>query len=276
MEEACSSMNGTQTLEVRNLTFATGANVPRHWHGGRRSVTRFLDNLSIFFPEGERFFVMSVQAHRHLVENDPVLKKLVRDFCGQEGIHGREHRRYNEMLREQGLPVDEMERSVVWILKRARRGLPLRTQLAVTAALEHFTALMGHLILAKPALLEGAHPEMAALWRWHAAEENEHKAVAFDVYLKAGGNYAERSVIMLAATAVFWAKVLEFQARMMAEDGDALSAREWARLVRFLFVEPGGMQDVWRLWADWFRPGFHPNDIDSEGAIAAWQASAGA
>jgi hypothetical protein len=257
------------TLETRNLRFETGRDVPRHWHGGRRSVTRFFDNLSVFFPEGERFFVASVQAHKKAFESDPELRRQVREFCGQEGIHGREHRRYNEMLRAQGIRVDRMEREVVRIL-RVARILPRRSQLAATCALEHLTALMGHLILRDPALLEGADPTMARLWRWHAAEENEHKSVAFDVFVAAGGTYPERAVVMVIASAIFWAKVLEHQARFQAADGDLLSAREWVALVRFLFVEPGGMGSLARLWLEWFRPGFHPTDIDSERELDAW------
>lgn len=257
------------TLEIRNLSFATGAHVARHWHGGRRSVTRFFDNLSVFFPEGERFFVASVQAYRRAIESDPELRRQVRDFCGQEGVHGREHRRYNAMLREQGIDVDAMERRVVDIL-RVARILPKRHQLAATCALEHFTALMGHVILRDPRLLEGADETMAALWRWHAAEENEHKSVAYDVYLAAGGNYPERAFVMVVAAAIFWAKVVEQQARFMAADGDLFSAREWAALVNFLFVDPGGLRDMGRLFLEWFRPGFHPSDIDSDRELDAW------
>lgn len=257
------------TLEIRNLSFATGADVPRFWHGGRRSVTRFFDNLSIFFPEGERFFVASVQAHRHTIERDPELRRQVRDFCGQEGVHGREHRRYNAMLRAQGIDVGAMEQRVVGILRLARL-LPKRQQLAATCALEHFTALMGHVILREPRLLEGAHETMAALWRWHAAEENEHKSVAYDVFLAAGGTYPERAIVMLVASAIFWAKVLEQQARFMAADGDLVSAEEWAALIRYLFVDPGGMGEMWRLWLAWFRPGFHPSEIDSGPELRAW------
>ncbi len=44
------------TPEPRNLRFDL-ADVPRYWHGERRSLSLFFDNLSLFFPEGERFFV---------------------------------------------------------------------------------------------------------------------------------------------------------------------------------------------------------------------------
>ncbi len=259
-------------LEIRNLRFDLGAAVPRHWHGGRRSLTAFFDGLSIFFPEGERFFVKSVRAHAKVVK-DPALKRDVNGFCGQEGIHSREHERYNEMLRAKGYPVDELERKVARILAVVSRVLPERLQLAATCALEHFTALMGHMLLGDPRLLAGAHPEMATLWRWHAAEENEHKSLAFDVYLAAGGNDLERSAVMLAATVIFWAKVLEHQARFMAADGVAFSPREWWALGWFLFGDPGGMRRLIPLYLQYYRPGFHPRDIDDGGLLDAWRAA---
>jgi len=259
-----------QQLTVRDRKHSLTA-MPRHWHGGRCSVSRFFDNLSVFFPEGERFFMRSLRMHR--LEVSPERRDAIRVFCAQEGLHGREHRRYNEALREHGYPVEELEARVKRILAVVQKTAPPRWQLAVTCALEHFTALMGHVILENPKLLEGADPEMARLWRWHAAEEAEHKAVAFDVYLEAGGGYAERSVVMLAATLIFWALVVEHQARFMARDGDALDPAAWGALLAFLF-QPGGLGKVWRLWAKWFRPGFHPDDIDSDALLAAWAAEA--
>jgi predicted metal-dependent hydrolase len=262
--------------QVRNLRFDTHraspdvATIPRHWHGGRRSVTAFFDSLSVFFPVGERFFVKSVRAYEHRVK-DETLRAAVRVFCGQEGIHGREHVRYNEMLAEHGYPVRAMEDRVTRLLDRVMRKSPRRSQLAATCALEHFTALMGEMILSNPKILEGADPTMAALWRWHAAEENEHKAVAFDVFEAAGGTYAERVLTMASATVIFWAKVLEHQARMMRTDGTLWSVSEWVALAKFLFVSPGGMASLVPKYFAYYRVGFHPNDIDSHGALDAWK-----
>jgi predicted metal-dependent hydrolase len=259
------------TLEVRNAKFDDlGSAVPRHWLRGRRSVTTFFDNLSVFFPAGERFFIASVRAHERHVQ-DPALRAAVRAFTAQEGCHSREHVRYNRMLAEQGYPVAAMEARVERILGRVSRLAPPRWQLAVTCALEHFTALMAHMLLADPRLLDGAHPSMAALWRWHAAEENEHKAVAFDVYRAAGGPWGERAGIMALASVIFWGKVVEQQCRMMSVDGTLLSLDEWSELVRFLFVEPGGMQRLVPLYLDYYRRGFHPWDLDNRDLLDAWK-----
>ena len=130
------------------------------------------------------------------------------------------------------------------VLRLAARLLPASFQLAVTCALEHFTALMAHVLLSDERLLEGAHPTMAALWRWHAAEENEHKAVAFDVYKATGGSYFVRASMMIFMTLIFWALVVVQQTRLMWVDGCLFSVREWGALVRHLFVEPGGLGGI--------------------------------
>jgi predicted metal-dependent hydrolase len=259
-----------QPIEVRNRRFDLDR-VPRHWHGGRRSVSIFFDNLSVFFPAGERFFMASVRAYRGEVRDEALLA-AVKGFCAQEGHHTREHVRYNQMLAAHGYPIEAMERRVEQLLALVTKIAPKRWQLSATCALEHFTALMGHMILSDPRTLEGADPTMVALWRWHAAEENEHKAVAFDVYRAAKGSYPEQVVVMFLATVIFWAKVLEHQARMMHADGILFSAKEWAALVDFLFFTPGGLRGLIAHYLDYYRPGFHPWDIDSRELLERWKA----
>jgi uncharacterized protein len=255
---------------VRNLRFDIDESVPQYWLSGRRSVSIFLDNLSVFFPAGERFFVKAVRAHQAFVKSDELARE-VRAFCGQEGVHGREHERYNEMLRRH-YPIEAMEKRVQAILARVSTRAPDLGQLGVTCALEHFTALLGGMLLRDPRLLEGAHPAMLALWRWHAAEENEHKTVAYDVYAAAGGRYGMRIWTMIGATVIFWAKVIEQQARMMNASGIAFSIEEWTALGRYLFVEPGGMLPLFRLYFEYFRPDFHPSHIDSSELLDRWRA----
>ncbi|WP_394839399.1 metal-dependent hydrolase [Pendulispora rubella] len=254
----------------RNLRFDFSEDdVPRHWLGGRKSVTSFFDNLSIFFPLGERFFIKAVRAHHHLIKDDR-LRKEVRAFCGQEGIHSREHEAYNDMLERQGYPARALEKRVEQLLDRVSARAPKRAQLAATCALEHFTALMAHAALDNGIFEEG-HPTMAALWKWHAVEENEHKCVAFDVYLAAGGHYRERAMVMLFATAIFWAKVFEHQVEFMKCDGTLYSPVEWVRLGWHLFGKPGWLRQIIPLYFQYYRPSFHPRDLDCNPAIARWK-----
>jgi hypothetical protein len=267
-------VSSANRIEVRDLRFSTGPNVPRHWHGGKRAVSLYFDNLSLFFPPGERFFIASVKAHAHLV-HDPELQRDVRAFCRQEGVHSREHVRYNRMLEAQGYPAADMESRLERRLRRIAGRIPVRRQLAITCALEHFTAVMGHTVLSDPRILAGADEEMAALWRWHAAEENEHKSVAFDVYRRAGGNYFERTTVMLIATLVFWSLVSIQQLRLMRADGCLFSFREWRSLFVFLFITPGAMHGLFGKYFQYFRPGFHPSQMVDPEALDAWRRGAG-
>lgn len=262
-----------QSFEIRNLRFDLDG-VPRYWHGGRRSVTLFLNNLSIFFPPGERFFIASVKSHARHVKDEKLLRDI-KAFIGQEGVHSREHVAYNRMIEAQGFPARRMEKGVEWLIRVGTRFLPRSHRLALTCALEHFTALMADMLLSDSRLLEGAHPAMAGLWRWHAAEENEHKAVAFDVYRATGGSYAIRVLSMVAITLIFWGYVLVQQARFMKLDGCLFSLREWTSLVRFLFVEPGGMGRLFRPYLAYYRPGFHPWENDNQALLDAWKAELG-
>jgi predicted metal-dependent hydrolase len=263
-------MSQLQPLQVRNLQFDLGAKVPRVWHRAGRAVTTFFNNLSVVFPAGERFFIASVKAHRKYID-DPVLRETVRLFCAQEGVHGREHIRYNNMLRDQGYPIAAMERGVEAILALATRVLPPRGRLAATCALEHLTAALGHLALTDPGLLREADLTMGALWRWHAAEELEHKAVAFEVYTRAGGGYVERAAIMVLASVIFFAWIAQQQLRMMHADKTLTSQKDWADLIRFLFIEPGALRRLLPLYLQYYRPDFHPRDIDSDELLAQWR-----
>jgi hypothetical protein len=257
-------------MEVRNIAFDFDERIPRDWHGGRPAVSAFFDNLSIFFPPGERFFIASVKAYRDRV-GDQALLEDIRAFCAQEGVHSREHVRYNKLIERHGRPAGRMEDRVTRLLARVSRRAPRRWQLAATCALEHFTALMADIVLRDPRVLAGAHPVMAGLWRWHAAEETEHKAVAFDVYRAAGGHYLERAAVMVGATVIFWAKVLEHQVRLMHADGILTSAREWRDLLRFVFVDPGWAAQLAPGYLHYFRPGFHPWQLDNRELLEQWK-----
>ncbi len=260
--------------EVRNAHFDLSPEIPIDWHGGRKAISIFFDGLSVFFPAGERFFIASVRAHQDCVRDDG-LAEQVRAFCGQEGMHTREHIRYNERLREFGYPVEDMERRVEALLRRVSEEVPVRRQLAVTCALEHFTALMARSLLGDERVLAGADPDMAALWRWHAAEESEHKAVAFDVFEAAGGTYFERVSALIGTTLIFWTKIAEHQIRMMRSRGLLGSPREWASLLGFLFVRPGALRQALGSYLAYYRPRFHPWDLDDRDLLAQWKEQLG-
>jgi predicted metal-dependent hydrolase len=263
------AMEKAPDFEVRNLKFQLDATIPRHWFAGSPSRTAFFDSLSPFFVVGERFFVKSVKRQLPKLK-DPELLKQARQFCGQEGIHQREHETYNRMLDERGYPATHMEawvRRLLWFV--ALTTYP-RIRLAVTCALEHFTAIGANRILSDPRAFEGADPRMRAFWRWHAAEETEHKGVPFDVYEAVGGFWLERVAVMLATTFTFQAYAFFHMLRFMWIDGGLFSARAWRDLGRML-AYTNASRDFFRDYLAYYRPGFHPWQLDNRHLITEFE-----
>lgn len=181
--------------------------VPRHWLAGSGLATHIANGANLLFPAGERFFVRSVRRYLDRV-TDPVELEAVRGFCGQEGRHARAHEDWFDAMRAQGYDIDGF---LGWYERLAFKVLEPRFSremaLSVTVALEHYTAIMAEGALTDGVLPSAAHPAMRELLMWHAAEEIEHRAVAFDVLQKVDSSYRTRALGMVLATAglvAFW------------------------------------------------------------------------
>src|SRR3982750_1286909 len=170
------------SITPRDRRFGRDAATPRLWHGGRVEATAIYNALSTPFPAGEAFFVESVRKFRDGAP--PKLAEEIKAFTTQEIVHSREHDAFNRRAADAGYDLSKLEAQVEKRLAVTRNKPPI-VSLAATMALEHFTAILAHQLLAHPRHLEGADPEAAALWRWHAAEEIEHKGVAYDTWLHA-------------------------------------------------------------------------------------------
>jgi len=114
----------------RDLRFNLPPERACDWHAQGSHVTHFFNALSLLFPAGERFFMDSVRHYRDDID-DPVLKKQVLGFIGQEAMHTREHVEYNDLLQQAGpaayqaLVVLQTRRMKRIAEKRARRAAQL-------------------------------------------------------------------------------------------------------------------------------------------------------
>ncbi|MDB5972389.1 MAG: hypothetical protein JWQ90_4839 [Hydrocarboniphaga sp.] len=257
---------GGAGITRRDIHFSqTG--IPRYWFAGDVHRTRLFDALSLFFPEGERFFIESLRHYRERIAGDHRLDAEVRAFIGQEALHAREHRAYNARLEDQGVNAAGLEAEALSNLNLARDKASPAQQLAMTLCLEHFTAMLANEVLGNPKLFANADPEMARMWRWHAMEETEHKAVAFDVFERVFGRswrpYVLRSWIMLSVSFYFTTHVWSTIIRLVRRDGRGGDWRGWLRLLGFMFVAPGPFRRVFPAWLAWFKPGFHPWQHDN-------------
>ncbi|MCC6559405.1 MAG: metal-dependent hydrolase [Polyangiaceae bacterium] len=261
----------TRHIPRRRVHFAFDpGNVPAAYYGDDLFLSLFMDSLSLLFPDGERYFVDSVRRYRDQI-GDPELRERVLGFIGQEAMHSREHADLNAMLRAQGLHViDAIEPHVKAVLGLARR-LPRADQLAVTCALEHFTAILAEQLLGDERHREKIHPSVRPLWLWHAFEESEHKAVAYDVYEQVDGSYVRRIAVMLVTTAIFFAEVTHLHVRLLAARGLLGDLRGCARGIAYLWGRGGLFPRLVPAYVDYFRPGFHPDDRDTSALLDAWR-----
>lgn len=267
------SSNPERTVPTRRMALeAYFADVPRHYAAEADLIgSHVAAALSAVFPDGEDFFVRSVRHYRDRIA-DPALRRQVAGFIGQESVHGREHRAFNQRLAQLGYPTKRVE----WM---TRKGLELRTRLAppianlaATAALEHFTATLAELVLTSAELRDQfGHPAVRDLFVWHALEECEHKAVAFDVFKAVGGSERVRVWTMKAIRVGFVVGMVLQVLLSLLGDRDTYKLRAlWRSWKRFRH-SPLVKREVWRQLKDYDRPGFHPDDRDTTGLVAEWR-----
>jgi predicted metal-dependent hydrolase len=263
------------TITPRDRRFGRDRAAGRWWNGGDPVATAFYNALSATFPEGEAFFVESVRRYR---EGAPLrLAEEIKAFTTQEVIHSREHAVFNKAALEAGYDLTPLDERLAWRLEIMRSRPPI-AWLAATMALEHFTAILAHELLANPRHLGSAEPEAAALWRWHSVEEIEHKGVAYDTWLHATRDWPAskrwkvKAKVMLLVTRNFIVDRTRGALELLRQDGITGPAA-WARLLWFLWVRPGMMRTIFSAWAKFFLPGFHPWNEDDRHLIAGYELS---
>jgi predicted metal-dependent hydrolase len=257
------------TITPRDRRFGRGMRTDRWWLGGDPIGTALYNALSATFPKGEAFFVESVRAFREGA--DPRLAADIRAFTTQEVMHSREHVAFNKRALEAGYDLSELDKKVDERLAFVRERHPI-VNLAATMALEHFTAMLAHELLADERHLAGADAESANLWRWHAIEEIEHKGVAYDTWIHATrgmGRFKRWSIkarVMLLVTRNFIVDRAAGALELLRQDG-ITGPKAWWALFWFSFVRPGMMRKILGAWASFFMPGFHPWKHDDRALI---------
>jgi predicted metal-dependent hydrolase len=264
------------TITPRDRRFGRGSQTERWWNGGDPVATALYNALSATFPKGEAFFVESIRKFREGAE--PKLAAEIKAFVTQEVMHSREHVAFNKRAHEAGYDLSRLERQVDYRLNLVRSRPPIAS-LAATMALEHFTAILAHELLKDPRHLGRCDAESAALWRWHAVEEIEHKGVAYDTWLHATRHWPRskrwkvKAKVMLLVTRNFIVDRTAGALELLRQDG-ITGPSAWARLLWFAWVRPGMFRKVFAAWASFFMPSFHPWNHDDRALIAQEEARA--
>lgn len=281
------SKNSTDKITVRMPKFQFSDDIPTHWFADSPLFTHLANALFLSFPQGERFFIRSVQEFAGEVK-DAERQKEIRAFIGQEAQHSNIHEEHFELLRRQGYPVDQILATYKTyagdgIENIAEALFGKRMHLAMTSAAEHYTALFAEQAFEWD-IFQYMEETMGELAAWHAAEELEHKHVAFEVMDDIDISYTERVTGMIFVSVLMAGVTTLGMIQLLVKDGLAgrLDFGQLASNIGLVFQGllpwnaparkedgqanrpgPGFLNGLVLGALDYFRPGFHPDDRDN-------------
>jgi predicted metal-dependent hydrolase len=264
------STAATRSVTTRRFTFDHADAVDRHYFDDDLVASHLVAALSAVIPAGERFVADTVRRYREQL--DPILKSQANSFVGQEMVHQREHDRFNETLGRLGYPTELIDRASQLTFTLASR-LPTRLQVAMTAAIEHWTAVIGEHTLASDDLDTAwdLPEESRAFLAWHLVEELEHRAVAFDTMQAVGTSEVERILAMDLVVALLAPAVVGGFLLSLAKDADAWRPLRLLRSLDRLLASNLGQWSFVRDLLSWSRPGFHPDERNIDTLLERWR-----
>lgn len=279
------------SFPVRRMNFEFES-VPEYWMNGSAGLTHFMTALSALFPAGEMFFIDSVRAVRQhpSIKDNVELQKEISAFIGQEAMHTQEHEGFNVSAQKYGHDVATLDRYTDRAIQTTRKvfaflGKPVgitqeMVDLTATTALEHFTATIASQLLVNNHIQELMSDEtMKTMWLWHAIEENEHKAVAYDVFEGVFGkgikSYLLRTGSLVAAMAILFCVQSYFVFRLLKQDKQ-LNRAALKDIYTYAYSPSKGIiTGMAREMIMYFKPGFHPNHHDTDALLEKWKLKLG-
>lgn len=266
--------NISTDMTVReSLDFKLDSTIPKYWFDNDPVKTRMLEAVCATFPEGEKYFIQSVRHFREKIQS-PKLKEEVRQFIRQESQHGIIHTQFNDLLRQQGLPISKLEEALKQKLAFNQKKLSPEMNLAITAACEHLTACFVDCFFRNHETMAGVKDaRVLAMLAWHSIEEMEHKSVAYDVMeYVARVPYFQRVGAMLFLTADMTRELISNTNAFLKADGFGLPKRvkHIARGLHWGFNRKGILAPMAKTWLEYFLPDFHPSHAPHIAQYSTW------
>lgn len=231
----------------------------------------FFAAFSIALPEGERYFIHAIRHFQDRI-SDPALREEVRAFIGQEAHHGTEHDRMNQLFADAGFDVEGIKSRMQKMVAGWKDNLSPKQQLAQTVCTEHFTALLSdYMMRVAPERIDQLEGNMQTLWAWHAIEEAEHKAVAFDVYQELVNEPLRLRLTMVLVTL----HMLSFNGynawQLIREAGETRNLKSLWKTTKLMLGRRGMVTGLVKEYLDFYRPGFHPWQHDNRRELEQWR-----
>jgi hypothetical protein len=236
--------------------------ISKHWLAGNPVRTHFFNAINLFVVSFEDFMGRVMRSRLPHLE-DAGFKQQVRGFIGQESTHAYVHAKYLTQLREQGFQIDgylaASERIFTVLFEK---WLGSRISVATIAGFEHLTALLAEIILSGR-MVQDAEPAMKEMWEWHAAEEIEHKSLAFELLMRTSGSVLLRLLGAVLGALVVVGFIGVGLVMLLRQDGQLWRKQTWGDLGELLFGKNRMAARVVGLFVEYFRPGFHPDQRDT-------------
>lgn len=258
------------SFPVRRMDFDF-TNINRHFVNNDPASSHLWTAFQAYFPEGEQFFVDAVRDAKKWVKDEALLREISA-FIGQEAMHGKEHLQANAELKHQGINVNGWDARTRWARKRLNKLLSVKARLAGTAAVEHYTAVIAeHIMKSEEFHTMIVDPTIKNLIYWHAMEESEHRAVAFDTHKAVGGTYAQRAIAMSIVSIIIGPVVFAAMVSCMKQDGELYNAKSWLKCLDLYLGRTGLFRKMIPDLLCFFKPGFHPMQTNMDAPMKLWK-----
>ncbi|EKF75996.1 hypothetical protein A11A3_00840 [Alcanivorax hongdengensis A-11-3] len=283
-------------LKARRVQFNFD-DTPLHWLRDDPFSTHVINGIHLLLPAGELWFCRVYNQALPLVTDDQ-LRADVEGFIRQEAVHSRAHSKAQLYLERHGLSVDAFVNRVEWLFgtflgdapfgikqlqRRAFAKQWLIMRVGIIAAIEHFTGVLGQWAMDNESWEQNGDATMVDLFKWHLAEEVEHRTVAYDLFehlcKSQLGFYVSRQALMAIVFPLFIYFIAEGGRSLARQDKDK-RARELARMMiprLLLELQNVGNQShnvptfsfLVNATLRWISPRFHPiHEGDTEQALA--------
>jgi uncharacterized protein len=242
-----------------NLQFTE--NYPKHWLGNSPFKTHFLNSLTIIFPTGEKYFIRSIKNLLSQV-NSELLQEEAKLFIKQESEHFKEHEKFFKILETQGYTFNNIVSLLDHIVGEILEPyFDSTTNLSITAGLEHITALLAEISLEEN-FLEDAPQKLQDLFNWHAAEEIEHRAVAFDVLQQVTKSYSKRIQGIMIGYLIISTFTALSTSYLLHQDKELFKLKTIKDFSELFFTDQALFLKAIKIFVRYLDPDFHPDKED--------------
>lgn len=178
-------------MKVRNPKIEFSESLP-HW-SDNREFAQITNGGSMALPYLEPYLNKIMLMARAKLDHNSQLQADIMTFVGQEGHHYRQHKLYNRVLVNRYPALADYERHMKAEYDRLLSSKSFKFNCAYCEGFESGGLIAAQFFFEEiDDLLRNADPKVVRLWKWHYAEEYEHKTVCYDVYKDLFGGYFYR------------------------------------------------------------------------------------